>query len=105
MTISKINSTPAFRGFIKFNAKDEQGHYCEAEIDANDITNIKDGYERCHIKTKSGEYTYKYSPTTLWVGREDCGRYNCTNINTVLNAYMAAKMSDDNFTVELPYSL
>ena len=100
MTISKINSTPAFRGFIKFNTKDKQGHYYEAEIDANDITNIKNGYECCHIKTKSGEYKYRYATTTLWAGRENRG--HVTSIDTVINAYMAAKMSGDNFTIELP---
>ena len=100
MNISKINSTPAFKGFIKFDAKDKKGHYYKAEIDANDITGIKHGYQCCYINTKSGEHKYNYKTTTLWSSRDHQG--HVTSIDTVINAYMAAKMSDDDFMIELP---
>lgn len=100
MVISKINSNPAFKGYISAYVKDSSGVYEHKKFDAEDITSIEEGLGNCNIRTKFGNYKYKYKNSTAYIC--GCGEYEeKTNINTVLNAYIAAKLGGPDFTVKL----
>ena len=110
MTISKIISSPAFKGSISLRAYEIKNGKMDLKsggrktISADDITSIQeeDYYHReCIINTDKKSYVYTYDYPDY--GSEICkdGKGRLTDLNTVLNAYMAAKMSDDNFVVKL----
>ena len=53
----------------------------------------------CNIRTKDGNYIYRYKNSTTSMG--GCTYDETTNINTVLNAYIAAKLGGPDFSVNI----
>ncbi len=99
MNISKINSTPAFRGYISAYVKGHGGTLEQKKFDVDDITSIEEGLGDCNIRTKFGTYKYKYKDSSYYIG--GCKYEEETNINNVLNAYIAAKLGGPDFTVKI----
>ena len=97
MNISKIGSIPSFKGNmyfygIKMENGEPKGGANLRKVDANDVLDIENRpYSKtCVIKSISNEE-----------GVDEVSYYVQQDFNTILNAYIAAKLSDGYFKVKM----
>ena len=97
MTISRINSTPVFKGYMYFYGTkmengEPKGDGKLRKVDASDVLDIENRpYSKsCIIQCISNKE-----------GCDEVSYYVQQDFNTILNAYIAAKLSDGQFKVKM----